>query len=218
MQTAWSRGKKRWCCDVKQIGCSFLKASSTTSATTSSSATALVAFNSSEDSADVHCLSGCFFDGKTASCEDRIMYAARETFAVHDDACAQAYRLVQKQCLKSCTACTLKKANCSVPPVHDCSERGKAMSEWSNSKRAWCCKHHHKGCTSTSSQAATTPVPTTSISVSTTTTKATTTTSAGAPTIAAPFDCEADLANWTVVWTAEKKKWCCHNDNTECPF
>eukprot|EP00930_Biecheleria_cincta_P075323 TRINITY_DN62489_c0_g1_i1.p1 TRINITY_DN62489_c0_g1~~TRINITY_DN62489_c0_g1_i1.p1 ORF type:complete len:425 (-),score=72.28 TRINITY_DN62489_c0_g1_i1:73-1347(-) len=226
MQTAWSSSKARWCCDVKQIGCSLVEASSTTVAdgSTSTSIDDVLAFDSSENSVNVHCLSGCWFDGETASCEDRIMYAARKTFAGQDDACAQAYRLVQKQCLKSCTACTLEKANCSVPPLHDCDERSKAMSEWSYAKRAWCCQHHQKGCTSTSSQAATTPVHTTSTPVRTTTkaTKATKTTKAtttpSTVTMAAPFDCEADLANWTAVWTAEKKKWCCHNENTECPF
>lgn len=216
MQTAWSRGKKQWCCDMKQIGCSFVEISSVASATTSTTTVALLTFNASEDSVDAHCLSGCLFDGETASCEARIIYAARKTFAGHDDACAQAYRLVQKQCSKSCTACTLEEANCSVPLLHDCGEHSKATSEWSRSKRTWCCKHHRRGCASTTRQATTTTKATTT--TGTTTTKATTTIRLGFAGMAAPFNCEADLANWTVTWSTEKKKWCCHNENTECPF
>lgn len=88
---------------------------------------------------------------------------------------------------------------------------------WSEVKQVWCCRHHHKGCTT----ATTAPYWCHLKSVDTW--------SVGEqawcclmryrgcqPTTTTRFDCAEGVRNWATSWSEAKKLWCCTHSGTGC--
>merc|ERR1712194_4161 len=60
---------------------------------------------------------------------------------------------------------------------------------WSVAKKAWCCRHHSKGCPG----------------------------GGGCGTTKPPYDCNAGFWNWQHGWSVAKKAWCCRHEAKGCP-
>lgn len=108
-----------------------------------------------------------------------------------------------------------------TPPGYDCNEGWFGfllLTEWSEAKRAWCCKHSNRGC------------PTTTTSTTTTTT----TRQLDVCHTGHHLDWSADTKAWCcnhyhigcgvdychagpyLEWSANKKAWCCHHYHIGC--
>merc|ERR1712060_186800 len=123
-KAVWSEPKKRWCCARQQKGCPERVPSGR------------------------GCDTPCLYHGMTATCKDRISYAAKHFFSHSDDSCRQAHSRVQREC-HICEACTIA-AQCggtsaSIP--YDCAAGlVNWRVAWSPGKKIWCCSHEKKGC------------------------------------------------------------------------
>jgi len=53
----------------------------------------------------------CIYEGKAATCKERVAYAAKEFFLEDEDPCLSALQLVLRQC-PSCMRCTLGVSDC----------------------------------------------------------------------------------------------------------
>ncbi|CAE8600644.1 unnamed protein product [Polarella glacialis] len=167
----WSQLKKDWCCRVKQVGCMPATAGATPV----------------EDA----CHSSCKAEGVTATCRDRISFAAKHAFAGQEHACGQAYSQVQVECGSACQACSIDAAQCQALPVvkYNCVKGYDNWQQaWPQAKQRWCCSHQSKACAASQTQTS------------------------------EPFDCTKDYEHWTTTWPVEKKLWCCQHAGTECPF
>lgn len=85
-------------------------------------------------------------------------------------------------------------------------------SLWSEDKKGWCCRVHHRGCPPTSPQ---TRPPTAMPPVVPETLKTTPPPALPAPVVLS-FDCAAGYANWIAGWSLPKKEWCCQHGGKGC--
>merc|ERR1712048_313665 len=74
--------------------------------------------------------------------------------------------------------------------------------KWSVAKRAWCCAHGRRGCSTTRPPT----VPPTNVPPTT-----------APPATSLPFDCNAGYGHWQAGWSRAKKAWCCANQGKGCP-
>lgn len=202
-ESAWSDGKKKWCCHNGGRGCA-----------------------GPVNPCDVD----CSVAGKGGICRERFQRTAIRNFASQADACAKALTQVVSQC-PMCKACSLAESRCANPTLqaslpYDCDAGlSNADQGWSVNKRVWCCQHKSKGCPNTvrptakpfdcaagysnwqhgwaaakkvyccdhegrGCQASSTSVP---------------------------YDCLAGFSKWKTGWPVAKKEWCCHHRHRGCP-
>jgi len=176
------------------------------------------------------CDAVCHHDGKDVTCSERIKYASENTFAHKQNACGQAYSMVQVEC-DICKGCSIEASGCTQLDVHvakvslpfDC-QAGLANFAigWSDPKKEWCCDHEKLGCSSH--------------------TPAVMHNDPHHPPYEAtgghywkwmlyegkyqwrlemyhgsmPYDCDAGFKNWKAGWSQSKKSWCCQHIGKGC--
>lgn len=116
-ENLWDEGKKAWCCLHKHRACP--EASSSTTRTTTvptttfaAPTTTTVLLTSVLPTSASDCTNQCFLDGKLATCEERIVQTAAESFMDHQDACAAAQRQLVHRC-PTCAGCSLEPEGCA---------------------------------------------------------------------------------------------------------
>jgi len=146
------------------------------------------------DASAAPCETECEFEGKTATCAERVAYNFRTNADLLPGGqynCSQAYHNVVDHC-PVCAACYEKEVCKSVSATtgdsqedisYDCTGE-KNLRGWTEEKRAWCCEHETRGCASSTS-----PLP---------------------------FDCDEGLEDAAYGWSPEKKDWCCRHKGLAC--
>lgn len=200
-QAGWSHSKKSWCCEHFHLGCTHATAG---------------------------CSAFCELRGISATCRERIQFAARHAFAHQPGACERAHHSVQREC-DTCAACRAEEAQCQALPAsypYDCDAGfSNWRAGWSEQKKHWCCHTYRKGCPdsgASSSGSSLTPD--------------------GHPPSRPPsgqmwkwmlvdgqyqwhlmiivgplpFDCQAGYSNWRRGWSPDKKDYCCQHFRMGC--
>jgi len=80
------------------------------------------------------------------------------------------------------------------------------FESWAAEKRAWCCLHHSQGCSQS----------TTMIRASSNLQDSVPRVGVSATSLYGEFDCIAGFSNWNVLWSREKKRWCCSHHSRGC--
>jgi len=126
-ETRWSESKKLWCCTYEEIGClpnttqpTQSPAAQTAHSTAVVAADETIAAEKAEPAAAaairmLACSRTCVFEGLSASCSHRIVYAAQNKFQDKGIAngCVFAQELVLRQC-PACSACALADTGCET--------------------------------------------------------------------------------------------------------
>jgi len=105
-ESLWSDNKMAWCCKHEQKGC--------TKATTSAAAphvTSLSTADALRRPTSAACMASCTFDSQTATCGQRVQFAAEYVFFAEADPCNEAHNMVLKEC-GSCSGCMLDATGC----------------------------------------------------------------------------------------------------------
>jgi len=161
LQKHWSTAKRAWCCANGGRGCS----------TTAPPATTSLPYDCNADYTECyHCLQKRWSTPKRTWC------------------CANGGRGCSTTAPPATTtppATTSLPFDCNADYIncYHCLEK-----KWSVGKRAWCCAHGGRGCS-------TTPAP---------------------ATTSLPFDCNAGFDNWEAGWSDPKKIWCCQHVSKGC--
>jgi len=88
----WEEKKRHWCCSREDVGCQEGSRAQTEHLT--------------------GCKAMCSYQGQSASCVDRIRWAAQHTYLGKDKPCLQAHKLVLSQC-DACGNCSGSAAGCT---------------------------------------------------------------------------------------------------------
>jgi len=122
--------------------------------------------------ADGDCGPSCVLDGKNISCRQHAQAVASRRFGHESNGCLLAATFVRERC-KSCPRCSAVAAGCGTwlpePSAPNSTRHGAGPSKpagssadaesydcdegiadfariWSLAKKAWCCRHRHRGC------------------------------------------------------------------------
>jgi len=222
LEKKWSVGKRAWCCAHGGRGCSTTPPPATPAPTTP--ATTSLPYDCNADYISCyHCLEKKWSVGKRAWC------------------CAHGGRGCSTTPPPATPPPTTAPATTSLP--YDCNADYISCyhcleKKWSVGKRAWCCAHGGRGCSTT--PAPTTLPPTTSLPYDCNADyiscyhclekkwsvgkrawccahggRGCSTTPAPATT-SLPFDCNAGFDNWEAGWSDPKKIWCCQHVSKGC--
>lgn len=118
---------------------------------------------------------------------------------------------------------------------------------WAADKKAWCCRHHHRGCPPTAAPPVVMPIAPPVMPIAPARPadpyncadgypnwqagwsvgkkawccrihgKGCPPQAGGCGTTSPPYDCNAGFANWMAGWSVAKKAWCCQNGGKGCP-
>jgi len=108
-ESMWTENKTAWCCKHEHKGCTKITTSAAPPATSLSSKADVVR-EKRQPTSDA-CSASCTFDAQTATCGQRVQFAAEYVFFAEVDPCRDAHDLVLKEC-GSCSSCMLDATGC----------------------------------------------------------------------------------------------------------
>lgn len=232
---SWSGKRKAWCCEHEAVACSEATGPAPDADAVYDCSQGRLDWKKQwtpqkkaaccgkEDDMDcsIECHQECIFEHRSASCIDRVKWAAGHGFVQSTDACPAAWLLVMQQC-PVCAGCQLKDTGCThaVPETtsklpYNCLDGYTSWAEaWSSDKKRWCCQEYSRGCETTMPAAH-----------AAATTEAMTTAHPHQPSTSAKpteppdsYECsKGGYFDWESSWTRDKKEWCCQHRNTGCP-
>jgi len=224
-ESAWSKPKKQWCCDRMQIACS--------------------PFNCHEDVDAWHskwsgekkswcCKSagiGCAKHGSSSHASAALDNEAAYECSSHiQDWSAGQEAWCCQHAGRGCTSSSKPPLTASKTPPptttrqkYDCTSWfGDWEQAWHGDQKAWCCKHHGRGCTTTTAattpataKATTKPAAAKEVAQKATATAHATTVKKAAKT-KEHYDCEAGFKTWEKGWSDAKQVWCCKRTGRGC--
>lgn len=146
----WTDAKKHWCCTDKKLVCARSNVT-TTEKPTSQGKDTMIAQTSG-------CDTECVYRSQTATCKERISWAANRQFIRTPHPCATAHSDTLRKCPACKEVCSLAGAGCvltTAPPVskattsspYDCTAGFENWKQgWSLKKKDWCCENMKRGC------------------------------------------------------------------------
>mmetsp|Transcript_12965 Transcript_12965/g.30808 ORF Transcript_12965/g.30808 Transcript_12965/m.30808 type:complete len:451 (+) Transcript_12965:63-1415(+) len=133
------------------------------------------------------CDAPCLYSDVTLSCQARMTFRQRVSYAKKKDGCIQAYWDVVDQC-PTCHSCTAEAAGCGSKQM-DCAGDPET-DKWDTSTREFCCLKKGKACPNLAVEPDKAKL--------------------------VLYDCEDHIWDWSSAWTAEQKTWCCNNKKKGC--
>jgi len=124
-RSSWSDAKKAWCCDKYGRGCPVPVAHQrmqtsisiddgpVAEALSPAAAAEATKLRLQRAGPAATCDVGCRVGDVTASCRDRIRYAAQHMFVGKPDHCQRAHELVITECATVCPTCALEDSGCA---------------------------------------------------------------------------------------------------------
>lgn len=226
----WSDSKKTWCCDKEQRGCVKFHCDHKDVGSWSSDKRDWCCGNFQKGCAATTlspkgCATDCIVNGESRTCQERIDWASKHKFGVHENACELAYSSIQVEC-DVCRSCSVQAAGCTVHAVaqdpYDCNAAlNNFFRAWSPPKKQWCCSNRGKGCEGNSPPSVDPGAGMVWKHVQVngfwTWVVAGAAGGGGAMPPSLPYACNVGVVNWKIGWSSPKKAWCCKHNNVGCP-
>jgi len=92
------------------------------------------------------CESLCAFDGRSASCRERIQAVANYAYPGRKGGCELAFADVRQVCAPCRSGCVFRESGCvetNLRPAHNCTGFFEA---WTEEERNWCCAERGQAC------------------------------------------------------------------------
>lgn len=113
-ESMWTDTKMAWCCRHEQKGCTKATTSAAASPPqTRSHETSRSTAGALRQPTSTACMASCTFDAQTATCGQRVQFAAEYVFFAEARPCREAHDLVLKEC-SVCSDCMLDATGCEL--------------------------------------------------------------------------------------------------------